>query len=100
MIRMMKLVEKTKRKGESSEKTSNGKSKKAKTGSIQSGLQAFFRQKNKAGSPSPKKLRTPPTSPEVSDVEVIEIDSGSSNENAKKRKHLVDCVEVVDKKQK
>jgi len=93
---MMKLVEKTKRRGDSSEKSSNGKSKKAKTASVQSGLQAFFKQK----SPSPKKQKTPPTSPDVSDVEVIEINSGSSDDNVKKRKQVGAGVEVSDKKQK
>lgn len=96
---MMKLVEKTKRKGES-EKPSNGKAKKAKTASIQSGLQAFFKQKGKDESPSPKKQKTPPTSTENSDIEVIEIDSDSSDKDLKKRKQVFDCVEVVDKKQK
>lgn len=96
---MMKLVEKSKRKGES-EKPSNGKVKKAKTSSIQSGLQAFFKQKRKGESPDSKKQKTPPTSPEISDVEVIEIDSDISGKDNNKRRRTFDCVEVVGKKQK
>eukprot|EP00584_Thalassiosira_punctigera_P005019 CAMPEP_0172532664 /NCGR_PEP_ID=MMETSP1067-20121228/5630_1 /TAXON_ID=265564 ORGANISM="Thalassiosira punctigera, Strain Tpunct2005C2" /NCGR_SAMPLE_ID=MMETSP1067 /ASSEMBLY_ACC=CAM_ASM_000444 /LENGTH=2277 /DNA_ID=CAMNT_0013317209 /DNA_START=169 /DNA_END=7002 /DNA_ORIENTATION=+ len=83
---MMKLVEKTKRKGES-EKPCNGKVKKAKNASIQSGLQAFFKHKKKGeSSPGSRKRKTPPTSPENSDVEVIEIDSDSSDKGDKKYK--------------
>ena len=103
--RMMKLVQK--RKGDAEKPSSNGKVKKAKksgSGSIQSGLQAFFkRSSNSAPSTASNKQKTPPTSPENSDVEVIEIDcdKGSSS-SAKKRKqgNSCDCVEVVDKKQK
>lgn len=102
---MMKLVEKSKRKGDASEKSSDGKAKKAKTGSIQSGIQAFFKKKKEGrqeGSPSQKR-KTPPTSPENSDVEVIEIDSDGSEEKQSRkqqRKSVFDCVEVAGKLKK
>ncbi|KAL7534217.1 hypothetical protein ACHAXR_005733 [Thalassiosira sp. AJA248-18] len=95
---MMKLVQK--RKAGSEKSSGNGKVKKAKSGGIQSGLQAFFkRSSNSAPSAASKKQKTPPTSPENSDIEVIEIDYDNNNVD-KKRKQVFDCVEVVDKKQK
>jgi len=96
---MMKLVEKTKRKG-GSESPIASKAKKAKTGSIQSGLQAFFKQKKNDESAGPRKINSLPISPKNSDVEVIEIDSDSSDKDDKKRKQPFDLVEVADKKQK
>lgn len=84
--RMMKLVQK--RKGEDAKPSSNGKVKKAKSGGgIQSGLQAFFKRSSNASPPKKQKTgNTPPTSPENSDIEVIEIDN--SDNGTKKRKQV------------
>ena len=70
---MMALVQK--RKSSSSDK--QGKAKKVKSsGGIQSGLGAFFGRKQTATSPAKKQRTTPPTSPDASDIEIIEIDGG------------------------
>ncbi len=74
---MMKLVstKQAKRKsGEVQVSNANGPTKKKKSGGIQSGLKAFFKQSSSAPS---KKQKTPPTSPEPaqdeSDVEFVAV---------------------------
>ena len=74
---MMKLVSKKQAKRKSGDvdvSSSTGPTKKKKSGSIQSGLKAFFK---KSTSAPPQKQKTPPTSPEPaqddSDVEIISV---------------------------
>jgi hypothetical protein len=77
---MMKLVRKKEAKRKSGEvaegSSANVVPKKKKTGTVQSGLRAFF-SKKPVSAPSSKKQKTPPTSPEPtqddSDVEVIAV---------------------------
>ena len=93
---MMKLIKNrtARSKVDSSNSSSTGKKTSKPGGGIQPGLDAFF--KRPAGTTAPtsnKKQKTPPTSPEQSDVEVItiDIDSGSDNENATNKRKDIDA---------
>ncbi len=101
--RINKLVSRRLDSGKPISGSAKKKSGKKSGGGIQAGLSSFFgptKKKSPSDSPSAKRQKTPPTSPDQSDVEVIELDGPNPNGNGVNKRKVVESVEMAESNKK